>query len=84
MLTHQYLRLFLTYDPDTGVWRWNLSQGMRKAGAVAGSWDANRYRKIGIGSKIYLSSRLAWFYMTGQAYKKASEKLHGNYRRQYD
>jgi hypothetical protein len=57
------LRRVLSYNPKTGVWRWNYG---RKCGSVAGVIDrTNGYRIISIDGKHYRSSRLAWFYMTG-------------------
>lgn len=64
-LTHARLRELLTYDPDTGVFRWNIDRGPCKAGDVAGSPRLNGYRTLFIDGRFYLAHRAAWLYMKG-------------------
>lgn len=69
MLTHARLKHLLKYDPDTGVWIW-INAPFRKpqlVGTEAGhlSWKDGS-RRIMIDRTMYRSSRLAWFYMTGE------------------
>ena len=64
-LTQARLRELLDYDPATGVFRWRVSRGGKKAGKEAGSIDCNGYRRIDIDSRRYYSGRLAFLWMTG-------------------
>lgn len=65
-LTHDRLRELLSFDPDTGIFRWLKTRGSRAAiGSLAGSLDHYGYRQIGIDGRDYKAHRLAWFYMTG-------------------
>jgi hypothetical protein len=57
----------LTYDPDTGIFRWLIplqKRGM-KIGTVAGSPDDKGYVKIEIDNVMYRANRLAFLWMTG-------------------
>lgn len=68
MLTAEHIRELLTYDPDTGIFRWRVARNNRiKAGSIAGSFKrATGYVEIHIDNKCYLAHRLAWFYMAGE------------------
>lgn len=63
-LAHERLRELLDYDPDTGIFRWRISRGPRKAGAVAGC--VGSYVQVMVDRKNYKAHRLAWFWMTGE------------------
>lgn len=61
------LHEILNYNPQTGVWTWKVRRSMRAGpGSVAGSLNADGHRQIEINDKTYMSSRLAWLYMTGE------------------
>jgi len=66
-LTAQRLRDVLTYDADTGQFRWRVTLSRRAvAGKVAGC--KNRTLGciyIGIGGRIYKAHRLAWLHTHG-------------------
>lgn len=65
MLTQKKLKELLYYNPDTGIFRWNISKpGVRK-GSIAGSINPNGYRYITINRKKYSASRIAFFLMEG-------------------
>lgn len=65
MILHRELLSLLHYSRRTGVFTWRVSRGTRKAGAVAGSFDAG-YRRIVINRKKYRANQLAHFYVTGK------------------
>lgn len=64
-ITHAELVSLLSYEPDTGIFRWHKSRGRNhtsvnvKAGTVA----SNGYVYIKHGPKNYLAHRLAWLYV---------------------
>ncbi len=71
-LTHEELRRRLSYEPETGIFRW-ISGPANRVGIVAGSVrsgepdkEGRRRRIINIAGVLYRANRLAWFYMTGE------------------
>jgi len=64
MITLERLKEILSYDPETGLWTRLVSRGAMQAGDIAGCLDEG-YVRLRVDGKIYRSSRLAWFYMTG-------------------
>lgn len=67
-LTQSLLKKLLNYDPDTGIWTWNVSRGKNNCeGMRAGCVDTyHGYRRISINDISYRSARLAWFYSFGR------------------
>jgi hypothetical protein len=67
-LTAEHLRELLSYDPETGEFRWLPRPGgrARLAGKVAGIISERGYVRIEIDGKRYYAHRLAHFYMTGE------------------
>jgi hypothetical protein len=78
MITQEYLKSVLSYDPHTGKWCWIQrplchfktqracsTWNSRFAGKPAGTVDKEGYVLIVVNYKSYKSHRLAWFYMTG-------------------
>lgn len=66
LLTQIRLKELLTYDPNTGVFTWNIqrSSGV-KARDVAGTRNKNGYIVISVDGVDYLAHRLVWLYMFG-------------------
>lgn len=61
------LRHLLHYDPLTGKWVWiNPTARTVRCGDPAGTVRYDTRRQISIMGKVYLSSRLAYLYMTGR------------------
>lgn len=66
-LTFERLREVLSYEPDTGLFRWKIRNGPRiKVGDIAGSKDRKGYIRIQVDRKIYGANRLAWLYTYGE------------------
>lgn len=63
MLTNLVKRL--SYDPQTGIFRWVEHRNATKIGQEAGCLDNYGYRVIHLGPKRYYAHRLAVFIMTG-------------------
>lgn len=61
-ITHERLVELLSYEPETGVFRWRISRGKQKINSVAGILTCKGYRRIKIDRKIYAEHRLAWLY----------------------
>ena len=66
MITQQYLKSRLRYDPETGHFVW-ISCPHRNdlLGKVAGATQSNGYVYIMIDDKSYLAHRLAFLYIYG-------------------
>lgn len=64
-LTHERLIGALHYEPGTGVWT-SKKSGRVVGYIIKGSGKRNiPYNGVSVAKHQYLSSRLAWFYMTG-------------------
>ena len=69
VLTPQYLREHLSYDPESGVMSWLKpcsSKSRAVIGRQAGGITSTGYWQIKLGANRYLVSRLAFLYMTGE------------------
>lgn len=71
MLTKHDIEKLLSYDPNTGVFRWIANRRGTKHWKCAGSVPPDRsknkrYCTIGIFGKTYLAHRLAILMMTGE------------------
>lgn len=77
-ITAEELREILSYDPDTGEFRWKVKRtGGVKCGDVAGYTDLNGYNIIKVKGKLYKSHRLAWMYMYGCFPKDYTDHING-------
>lgn len=64
-LTQDRFREVLTFEIDTGVFRWAVSRGKASVGKVAGKLRETG-RVIGIDGKNYSAASLAWFWVNGE------------------
>ncbi len=65
MITQQELKELLNYDPETGIFTWNINRPKCSKGKVAGTFHVNGYTHIQLNRKIYKAHRLAWLYVNG-------------------
>ena len=66
MLTQEYLKSQLDYNPDTGLFIWLVDKKANKVkGKIAGSERKDKYFHIKLNKKMYLSHRLAFLYVYG-------------------
>jgi hypothetical protein len=61
MLTAERLRELLDYNPETGIFRWNVAA---RAGTVVGCLNRG-YRVIRVDRMLYRAHRLAWLHVYG-------------------
>lgn len=59
------LRELLSYNPETGEFRWRVNRGRIKAGDIAGATNNWGHRQIRIDGTKYQAHRLAWLAMKG-------------------
>lgn len=56
----------LSYDSETGIFRWKITSGKGVIGCVAGTPTAKGYIEISVKGKRYLAHRLAWLLSKGK------------------
>ena len=66
-LTAERLRDLLSYDLETGDFRWRIrTSNCIHVGDVAGCQNTNCYLQIRVDRRLYLAHRLAWLYVHGR------------------
>jgi hypothetical protein len=64
MLNHEKVKELFDYNPNSGLLTWRIAKSSRiKIGMKAGSKQS---LQVKIDGKMYLVSRVIWFYMTGE------------------
>ena len=64
-ITQEHLKSLLTYDRDTGEFRWRLKRPRCTPGNIAGTPSYHGYTIIKLNGVSYKAHRLAWLYETG-------------------
>jgi hypothetical protein len=65
-LTQEKLKELLSYDPETGVFRWEVRKCQKvRVGSIAGYQEGRGYTQIMIDGKNHRAHRLAWLYVYG-------------------
>lgn len=82
VLTAEFLRTIVDYDPDTGVFRWKSRTSNRvKIGDIAGyQRKGQSYLVIGIKGSTYLAHRLAWLHTHGSWPEAMIDHLNGDHQ----
>ena len=66
MITQEELKEFVSYDPETGIFRWIKKTGRKGyIGKEVGSKHSRGYKDAKINGKHIFLHRAAWLYMTG-------------------
>jgi len=79
MITQKHLKKVLSYNSDTGVFTWLVSNSPRvKVGSRAGHINSLGYTIIGINNKLYNAHRIAWLYEYGEFPQKHIDHINGD------
>lgn len=77
----QYLRERLSYNSNTGEFRWLISNSRRApVGSVAGCVANFGYWRIGILGRHYAAHNLAWMHVTGEWPHRLVDHINGDKR----
>ncbi len=67
MLTAEYVRKVLDYNPETGVFLWRVTTSNKSLkGNRAGSEGSTGYRRMMLNGRSYKEHLIAWLYVTGE------------------
>ena len=66
MLTAERLRDLMSYDPETGIFRWKVRGKGRRFNDPVGFSNFSGYLRVSIDERRFLMQRLAWLYVTGE------------------
>lgn len=74
----ELLKSVVSYDAETGVFKWLKRMGPRKAGTVAGTLTGQNRITICIRRQNHSAHRLAWLYVYGDMPKGDIDHLNGD------
>lgn len=80
-ITPEFVREYLHYNPDTGIFVWLKTVqhgGKAKVGGVAGVKTVNGRIAIGISKCRFYAHRLVWLYVYGRWPKKNIDHIDGD------
>jgi len=66
ILTQARLKELLSYDPDTGLFKWKKLRRGKSDGSIAGGINDLGYRFINLDREYHRAHRLAWLYVYGE------------------
>lgn len=82
MVTAARVRELLSYDPETGEFRWKVDRKQMKAGSIAGYAcefrNGKKYWHIGVDGNLYGAHRLAWLVTHGEFPPEDIDHIDGN------
>lgn len=81
MITSDMLKISLSYDPHTGLFRWLVKKPNANIGDIAGTkrkHDGKTYIIITLSGKKYRAHRLAFLYMTGKFPELLCDHINGD------
>jgi len=68
----------ITYDPDTGLFKWLEPTYPKKPGWISGSQKGNGYLRIKVNQQQHAAHRLAWYLMHGKWPDNMIDHIDGN------
>lgn len=79
-LTQDYMKELLSYDAETGYFRWRKAWGRRRMNVPAGCVNVRDggYIVIGIDGVVHQAHRLAWLYMFGRLPHEQIDHINGD------
>lgn len=76
--TVEQVAAIIEYDPATGLFRWKVHKGGRRAvGWFAGA-EEHGYRAISVRGRLQRAHRIAWLLMTGEWPAEEIDHIDGN------
>lgn len=60
------IKELLSYDPDTGIFKWRVQSGRSAAGVVAGCVIRHGFIQINVLGRVIKANRLAWAFIHGE------------------
>jgi hypothetical protein len=74
----ELMRSLLSYEPETGEFRWFCDRSNIKAGSIAGWINNKGYRLIRIGARCVPAHRIAWAMTFGEYPSKQIDHIDGD------